>query len=121
MDNPQTELNGIIYSVEKVSGGNFINMLGLRNDGTVITFSTIPIKYRGRVRIEGRASLVIEKVTFQDNTLFMCTLVAKSGAGQDISNVVRLIVTGMYYSFVFIALINFCMIIINNGYAFRRQ
>ena len=107
MDNPQTELNGIIYAVEKGSGGNFINMLGLQNDGTNITFSTIPIEYRGRVRIEGRASLVIKKVSFQDNTQFICILVAKTGAGSDQSSVVRLIVTGMYCSFVLIAEIHY--------------
>ena len=108
MDNPQAELNGIIYSVKKGSGGTFINMLGLQNDGTVITFSSIPNEYKGRVRIEGSASLVIEKVTFQDNTAFMCTLSVKSG--RDHSSNVQLIITGMYYSFVLIAQIHFCMI-----------
>jgi len=96
VDNPQTELEGVIYGVKK--GSNFINMLGQQNDGTVTTFSSIPNEYKGRVRIEGRASLVIEKVTFQDNTSFMCTLVAKPGAGRDQTSKVRLIVTGMYYS-----------------------
>ena len=100
VDNPQTELAGIIYGVEKGSAGNFINMLGLQNDGAVVTFSTIPIEYNGRVRIEGRASLVIENITSHDNTAFTCTLAAKQGAGQDQWSVVQLIVTGMYYSFV---------------------
>ena len=99
VDNPQAELDGIIYSVQ-VSGGSFTNMLGLPYNGTVITFSTIPSAYKGRVRMEGRASLVIENITPQDNTAFMCTLVAKPGAGQDIVSMVQLIVTSMYYCFV---------------------
>jgi len=96
VDNPQAELAGILFSVQ-VSGGSFTNMLGLPYNGTVITMSTIPSAYKGRVRMEGRASLVIENITSQDNTAFMCTLVAKPGAGRDIVSVVQLIVTSMYY------------------------
>lgn len=96
VDNPQAELAGILFSVQ-VSGGFFTNMLGLPYNGTVITMSTIPSAYKGRVRMEGRASLVIENITSQDNTAFMCTLVAKPGAGRDIVSVVQLIVTSMYY------------------------
>ena len=92
----QADLDGIIYSVQ-VSGGAFTKMLGLQSDGTVGNFPSIPNKYKGRVRIEGRASLVIENITSQDNTSFMCTLIAKPGAGQDVQSQVRLIVTGIYY------------------------
>jgi len=96
VDNPGAVLEGILYSVG-VSGG-FTNMLGLLYNGTVITLSTIPSAYKGRVRIEGRASLVIENITPQDNAAFiMCTLVAKPGAGRDITSIVQLIVTSMYY------------------------
>jgi len=109
VDNPQAELNGILYSVQ-VSGGTFDNMMGLQNDGTVFNFSSIPSEYNGRVRIEGRASLVIEKVTSQDNTAFMCILVPKPGKGRNIGSVVQLIVTGMYYSFVLVVLNQLCMI-----------
>ena len=94
VDNPQAKLDGIIFSVQ-VSGGSFTNMLGVPYNGTVITFPSIPSAYKGRVRIEGRASLVIENVTLQDNIAFKCTLVAKPGAGLDVSSVVQLIVTGM--------------------------
>jgi len=120
VDNPQAELSGITYGVAK-GDGTFVNILGLQNDGAVTIFSSIPNEYKGRVRIEGRASLVIEKVTFQDNTEFICTLVPKPGAGRAQSQVVRLIVTGMYYSFVLIRLIHFCMIIMNNDNRFKRQ
>lgn len=94
-DNPQAELEGILYSVQ-VPGGTFTNILGLLYNGTVIIFPTIPSAYKGRVRIEGRASLVIENINLQDNTAFMCTLVAKVGAGRDFVSIVQLIVTGMH-------------------------
>ena len=94
VDNPQTKLQGIIFSVQ-VAGGVFTNMLGVPYNGTVIIFPTIPSAYIGRVRIEARASLVIENVTLEDNTAFMCTLVAKPGAGRDVTSIVQLIVTGM--------------------------
>ena len=96
VDNPQATLAGIVYSVQ-IPGGGFTNMLGVPYNGTVINFPTMPSAYRGRVRIEGRASLVIENITPQDNTAFMCTLSAKFGAGQDIVSVVQLIVTSRYY------------------------
>ena len=92
VDNP-ADLVGIIYSV-RVSDGSFTNMLGLQSDGTVVNFPSTPNKYKGRARIEGRASLVIENITSQDNSTFRCTLVAKPGAGSDVTSRVRLIVTG---------------------------
>ena len=108
VDNQQAELEGIRYSVE--SGQSFRPMLILKNDGTVVNPPNIPAAYSGRVRIERRASLVIEDINLQDNTQFSCTLVKKPGAGQDVVSIVRLIVTGMYYPFVLIALILLSMI-----------
>ena len=95
VDNP-AELEGIIYSVQVPGAASFINMLGLQNNGT-FEVSSIPNKYKGRVRIEGRASLVIENITSQDNSAgFMCTLVPK--AGLNVASAVQLFVTGIYYS-----------------------
>ena len=102
VDNQQTELEGIRYSVK--SGQDLKGILILQNDGTVVNHPDIPAAYNGRVRIEGRASLVIENINLQDNTKFRCTLVAKAGAGLDVASIVQLIVTGMYYSFVVIPL-----------------
>ena len=95
VDNKQAELEGIRYSVE--SNGKFNVILVLTNTGTVLNLPNIPAAYNGRVRIEGRASLVIENINLQDNTQFKCTLVAKLGAGVDLLSIVQLIVTGMYY------------------------
>ena len=107
VDNQQSELEGIRFSVES---DGFKGILVLKNDGTVVTPPNIPAAYRGRVRTEGRASLVIEDINLQDNTQFSCTLVKKPGAGQDLGSIVQLIVTGMYYPFVLIALILVSMI-----------
>lgn len=91
----QAELEGIRYSVE--SGQSFTGILLLLNNGTVMNHPNIPAAYNGRVRIEGKASLVIENINPQENTQFRCTLVAKLGAGVDVVSIVQLIVTGMYY------------------------
>ena len=92
MDN-QGELLGIIYSVKEPSGA-FSGMLVKFTNGSVANHQSIPAAYKGRVRIEGRASLVIENVSPRDNILFRCTLAAKSGA--DETSTVQLIVTGTY-------------------------
>ena len=90
MDN-QAELLGIIYSVKELSGV-FTGMLVKLADGNVTNHQSIPAAYKGRVRIEGRASLVVENVTPQDNTEFKCALVPNSG--RDLESKVQLIVTG---------------------------
>ena len=90
VDNP-AELLGIIYSV-KGSNGAFSGMLVKSVDGSVADHQNIPTAYKGRVRIEGRASLVVENVTPRDNTEFKCALVPKSGT--DLESKVKLIVTG---------------------------
>lgn len=100
MDDKQAELQGIVFSVQ-VPGGSFTIMLVQQNDGTVVNHPNIPTAYKGRVKIEGSASLVIEKVTPQDSTRFKCKVSAKPGAGQDVENVVQLLVTGMYYKLEF--------------------
>lgn len=108
MDNQQAELEGIRYSVK--SGESFIAILLVQSNGSVVNLPNIPASYSGRVRMEGRASLVIKDINLQDNTEFMCTLIAKLGAGKDVFDTVQLIVTGMYQSFLLIALIHLCTI-----------
>ena len=93
VDNKQAELAGIIYSVQ-VSSGAFKGMLVQLNDGSVVNHAEIPTGYKGRVKVEGNASLVIENITLQDNTKFRCVLVALSG--MNITSTVQLIVTGTY-------------------------
>lgn len=87
----QAKLLGIIYSVKEPSGA-FTGMLVKYTNGSVINHQSIPAAYKGRVRIEGRASLVVENVTPRDNTEFKCALVPKSGT--DLESKVKFIVTG---------------------------
>ena len=87
----QAELLGIIYSVKEPSGP-FAGMVVKLTNGSVINHQSIPSAYKGRVRIEGKASLVIEKVTPEDNTEFKCALIPNSGT--DLESKVQLIVTG---------------------------
>ena len=87
----QGELLGIVYSVKEPSGV-FVGMLIKSMDNIVTNHQSIPAAYKGRVRIEGRASLVIENVTPQDNTEFKCALVPNSRT--DLESKVQLIVTG---------------------------
>ena len=89
----QGELLGIIYSVKELKpSGVFVGMLIKSMDNIVTYHSSIPAAYKGRVRIEGKASLVIENVTPQDNTEFKCALIPNSGT--DLESKVQLIVTG---------------------------
>lgn len=88
------DLLGIVYSV-KESGGAFTDMLLKNPDGTVTPYPSLPDAYKqGRVRIEGRATFVLENVTPQDSTLFRCALKARSGG--DKSSIVNLVVTGVF-------------------------
>ena len=87
----QADLLGIIYSVKKNSGA-FTGMLVKFANGSVTNHQVVPAAYKGRVRIEGRATLVIENVSPRDNTLFRCTLRATSGAEE--TSIIHLIVTG---------------------------
>ena len=92
VDDKQAELRRIIYSVQY--RGAFRWMLIKQNDGNVVEYPYIPLAYRGRVRIEGNASLVIENVSPVDNALFQCKLVANLVS--DLVSTVQLIVTGTY-------------------------
>ena len=89
-DNP-ADLHAIIYSVRGASGA-FIEMLVKTIGAGVAEHLNIPTAYKGRVGIEGKATLVIENVTSQDNKEFKCALLSDSGL--DLESIVKLIVTG---------------------------
>ncbi|KAL9964772.1 hypothetical protein ACROYT_G028457 [Oculina patagonica] len=90
VDDKQKELLGIGFYV-LVSNRPFLGMLVQFKNGTVAEHSQLPAAYKGRVRMTGNASLIIENVSAQDNTRFMCRLFAELGA--DHESVVQLIVT----------------------------
>ena len=87
----QGELAGVIFSVLH---NNAYKKILVKQNGIVVNPSETPFAYKGRVTMEGNASLVIKNVTPQDNTNFRCELVPNSG--QIIDDTVQLIVTGMY-------------------------
>ncbi|XP_078379929.1 uncharacterized protein LOC144662850 [Oculina patagonica] len=93
VDDKQKELQGIVYSV-LVSNGPFVEMLVQFENGTVVDHPQIPAAYKGRVRIEGNASLIIENVSSRDNAIFKCALFPEPGLGVIQESEVQLIVTG---------------------------
>ena len=98
VDNQQTELEGISWSV--LVGSSFVSMLVKIGDADPVPHRDIPSTYKGRVFIKGRATLVIGNITLQDSTSFQCTLSAKQGSGLfDVNSDVTLSVTGMNYGF----------------------
>jgi len=65
-------------------------------NGDRVIVSGIPSAYVGRVGIEGRATLVIENITSQDNAIFQCTLRVEPASGLlSDSSTTRLIVAGI--------------------------
>ena len=87
---PHNNIQSIIYSV--LVHGMFFTMMV--NDG-VQEHPNIPPSYKGRVKIEGRATLVIKNINSEDNTEFKCSMF-RSFVGT-IESTVQLIVAGRYY------------------------
>ena len=85
---PQNKIQRIFYSV--LVGGLFTKILVNDSHG-VQEHSEIPSSYRGRVKIEGRATLVIKNINPGDNTKFKCEL--EKGL-HTFKSVVQLIVEG---------------------------
>ena len=89
---PHNKIQGIIYSV--LVNTAYVRMI-IRESGGVREHPNIPQSYRGRVTIEGRATLVIKNINPGDNTEFKCELTG-SFLGS-LVHTVQLIVTGMYF------------------------
>ena len=87
---PQNKIQHIIYSV--LVDGTFVRMM-VNDSRGVQEHPNIPISYKGRVKIEGRATLVIKNINPGDNTEFRCMI----WGGGKIENTVQLIVVGTYY------------------------
>ncbi|CAH3158906.1 unnamed protein product, partial [Pocillopora meandrina] len=69
---PHNIVQSIIYSV--LVDGIFVRMLVNESRG-VQEHPNIPPSYKGRVKIEGRATLVIKNINPEDNTKFRCELI----------------------------------------------
>ena len=68
---PLNEVQEILYKVE-VDGE--LEKMMVKNSGGVQELPEIPPSYKGRLKIEGRATLVIKNINPGDNTKFSCEL-----------------------------------------------
>ena len=87
---PRNNIQSIVYSV--LVNSIFVKMI-FNNSGGVQEHPDIPPSYKGRVKIEGRATLVIKNINPVDNTKFKCEL--RGGLSWPKSTV-QLIVAGVY-------------------------
>ena len=91
---PHNKIQYIIYSV--LVNGTFVRMIFNDSRG-VQEHHSIPPSYKGRVKIEGRATLVIKNINPGDNTKFRCGMMGSFFVS--IRSTVQLIVAGMYYKY----------------------
>ena len=89
---PHNNIQSIIYSV--LIHGVFIKMMVNDSHG-VQEHPNIPPSYKGRVKIEERATLVIKNINPGDNTEFRCELIGRFV--YTVESRVQLIVAGTYY------------------------
>ena len=89
---PHNNIKDIMYSV--LVNTAYVRMIN-SGSGSVKQHQDIPQSYKGRVKIEGRATLVIKNVNPGDNTEFKCELTG-TFLGSIVSTV-KLIVRGMYF------------------------
>ena len=89
---PHNEIHSILFSV--LVNGRFVRMI-FNDSGGVQEHGNIPPFYKGRVKIEGRATLVIKNINPRDNTEFKCELIGD--ITYEVEGRVQLILAGMYY------------------------
>ena len=89
---PHNYIQSIIYSV--LVNGAFVKMM-VNDSRGVQEHPKIPSLYKGRVKIDGRATLVIKNINPGDSTKFRCDLFGKFV--YFIQSTVQLIVTGTYF------------------------
>ena len=88
---PENKIQRITYSV--LVNGKFLRMIVNGSHG-VQEHPDIPRSFRGRVKIEGRATLVIKNINPGDNTNFRCELIGSFL--YLVQNTVQLDVAGTY-------------------------
>ena len=86
---PHNEIQVIIYSA-------FVRMMVNSSHG-VQEHPNIPPSYKGRVKIEGRATLVIKNINVRDNTKFKCDV--SGNFLNSLESTVELILAGIYYRY----------------------
>ena len=85
------KIKHITYSV--LVDGVFVKILFNDSRG-VEDHTNIPLSYNGRVKIEGRATLIIKSINLGDNTKFRCEI--RGSFINRIESTIQLIVAGMY-------------------------
>ena len=93
VNNKAADLKFIRWSVYNKTEKAYYPLAVEYPNGSVLFNPNIPPAYIGRVEKKGRATLVIRKISFEDSTVFKCTLVGKNRI-TDKWNVVHLVVTG---------------------------
>ena len=91
-NDPHNRIQYIIYSV--LVNAKF-SRLFINSSGGVQEHYSMDSPYKGRVKIEGRATLVIKNINSGDNTQFRCEIRGSSFSNK--KSTVQLIVAGAYY------------------------
>ena len=89
---PHNNIQSTLYSV--LVNGAFFEMM-VNDSRGVQEHPNMPLSYKGRVEIKGRATLVIKNIHPGDNTKFRCNLFGSFI--YKVESTVQLIVAGMYY------------------------
>ena len=89
---PQNNIQFIVYSV--LVDDTFASLIVNDSQG-VRENPKIPSFYKGRVKIKGRATLVIKNISSRDNTQFKCGM--RGSSSGKVESTIQLIVAGMYY------------------------
>ena len=89
---PHNDIQDILYEVQV--NGAFVKMM-VKNSLGVQEHPSIPPSYKGRVKIEGKATLVIKNINPRDNAKFNCELIGSFL--ETVKSTVQLIVAGKYY------------------------
>ena len=89
---PHNNIQSTLYSV--LLNGAFERMMGNDSHG-VHEHPNISPSYKGRVKIEGRATLIIKNINPGDKTKFRCEVNGKFV--YTVGSAVQLIVAGTYY------------------------
>ena len=89
---PHNNIQSTLYSV--LVNGAFVEMM-VNDSRGVQEHPNIPLSYKGRVKIEGRATLVIKNINPGDNTKFRCNVFGSFI--YKVESTVQLIVAGTYY------------------------
>ena len=89
---PLNKVQGIIHSV--LVNSVFVKMI-FKDSRGVQEHSSIPLSYKGRVKVEGRATLVIRNINPKDNAKFKFE--TWGSLSSEVESTVQLIVAGTYY------------------------